>query len=460
MAVSAAKSELTVLTVSQLTRRVKGLLEDRIGEVWVGGEISNWRVSPAGHAYFTLKDEHSQLSAVMFKGSLRKLKFEPEGGLEAVVFGRCTVYEQRGQYQIICEDMQPKGVGALQLAFEKLKKKLSEEGLFDEEHKQPLPMLPRRIGIVTSPTGAAIRDILNVINRRFANVHIILFPARVQGDEAPPEIVKGITVLDRFGVDVMIVGRGGGSLEDLWAFNDERVVRAVFKAQTPIISAVGHEIDYSLTDFAADVRAPTPSAAAELVVKEQQALAEQVGRCKERMAKSLRYRLEQMTHRLRHAKRSYVFQRPEELVVQHRQRLDDVRLRLEHAVTDQAAVNRRRMETAGRSLVLLSPANRIHRAADRLAGLRGRLSQSGRRQIEHTRAHLRTVAAQLDGLSPLRILNRGYAVAFKMPGNTLVRRAHDLSPGDKLQLRFGRGRASATVDDIEDENGGEETGNA
>ncbi|HNT88250.1 MAG TPA: exodeoxyribonuclease VII large subunit, partial [Candidatus Hydrogenedentes bacterium] len=229
-----------IWTVSQLTRRVKALLEAEVGFVWVSGEISNWRVSPAGHAYFTLKDKDSQLDAVMFRGKLMRLRFGPDTGLDVVVYGQVTVYEKRGSYQIVCEEMQPKGVGALQLAFEKLKRKLAEEGLFDEEHKKPLPMLPRRIGIVTSPTGAAIRDILNVINRRFANVHVILYPARVQGEEAAPEIVEGIRVLDAYSVDVMIVGRGGGSIEDLWPFNEEIVVRAVFEAKTPVISAVGH----------------------------------------------------------------------------------------------------------------------------------------------------------------------------------------------------------------------------
>ena len=224
-----------IMTVSQLTRRVKGLIESGVGKVWVSGEISNWRVSPAGHAYFTLKDESSQLAAVMFKGKISRLKFEPEGGLEVLLNGLVTVYEQRGNYQIICDDMQPKGVGALQLAFDKLKAKLDAEGLFDPEHKKDLPLLPKKIGIVTSPTGAAIRDMLNVLERRFAGMHILLYPARVQGDEAAQEIVAGIEALDEFGVDVIVVGRGGGSLEDLWPFNEEAVVRAVCECATPIV---------------------------------------------------------------------------------------------------------------------------------------------------------------------------------------------------------------------------------
>ncbi len=251
-----------IWTVGQLTRRVKTLLEREISSVWVSGEISNWRVSPAGHAYFTLKDKESQIDAVMFRGRLSGVRFDPESGLQVVVFGLVTVYEKRGNYQIVCEEMQPLGMGALQLAFERLRKKLEAEGLFAEEHKKPIPAFPQRIGVVTSPTGAAIRDILHVLGRRFANVHVILFPARVQGDGVAADIVEGIRTLDAWGVDVMIVGRGGGSLEDLWPFNEEAVVRAVYEANTPVISAVGHEIDFTLCDFAADLRAPTPSAAA------------------------------------------------------------------------------------------------------------------------------------------------------------------------------------------------------
>ncbi|HIJ73970.1 MAG TPA: exodeoxyribonuclease VII large subunit, partial [Candidatus Hydrogenedentes bacterium] len=323
-----------IWTVSQLTRRVKNLLEAEISYVWVSGEISNWRVSPAGHAYFNLRDEDSQVDVVMFRGKLMQLRFGPENGLEVIIHGLVTVYEKRGNYQIVCDEMEPKGLGALQLAFEKLKRKLDEEGLFDEAHKKPLPVLPRRIGVVTSPTGAAIRDILNVLERRFANVHVILFPARVQGDEAAEEIVEGIRALDEFGVDVMIVGRGGGSLEDLWPFNEEIVVRAVYQVETPIISAVGHEIDFALTDFAADLRAPTPSAAAELVVQEREALVKNVQGVRQRMTQAIAYRLEQTRNRLALARSCYLFQRPEEVVRQRRQQLDELRMRLQDAATD------------------------------------------------------------------------------------------------------------------------------
>ncbi len=450
---SAAPPE--VWTISQLTRKVKNLLEGQIGAVWVSGEVSNWKLAASGHAYFTLKDEDSQIDAVMFRGRLGKLRFEPESGLEVLAHGQVSVYERRGNYQIILDDMQPKGMGALQLAFEKLKKKLSEEGLFDEPRKQPLPMLPRRIGIVTSPTGAAIRDVLNVLNRRFANVHVLLYPARVQGDAAAPEIVAGIRALDAQGVDVMIVGRGGGSLEDLWPFNEEAVVRAVAEAKTPIISAVGHEIDFALTDFAADLRAPTPSAAAELVVQEQEALLEKVAALRNRMGAGLHRQVERLGHRVQAASGSYIFRRPEELVRQKRQVCDELRMRLEGALAEQARQARTRVERASRGLVLLSPGKRLDQARERLAALRGRLLQDGQTLTERFRARLRPLVVQLDALSPLGILSRGYALAWKLPGETLVRDAKELTAQDELRLRFGRGKVRAVVTAIEDEEHGE-----
>lgn len=444
-----------ILTISQLTRRIKSLLEGELGTVWLSGEISNWKLAASGHAYFTLKDENSQIDAVMFKGKLSRLRFEPESGLEVLAHGQLSVYEKRGNYQIVLSDMQPKGVGALQLAFEKLKKKLAAEGLFDDLHKQPLPMLPRRIGVVTSPTGAAIRDILNVLTRRFGSIHVIIYPARVQGDGAAPEIAAGIRALDDWGVDVMIVGRGGGSLEDLWPFNEEIVVRAVYEARTPIISAVGHEVDVALTDFAADLRAPTPSAAAELVVREQAALGEQVLRLKKRLGQGLERRLAEARHRVRLAQNSYVLQRPEELVRERRQRSDELRMRLDDGVREQLRDGRTRLERATRSLALLSPKNQLDRTQERLARLRQRLHAAGRDIPDEGRHRLRPLLAQLDALSPLAILSRGYALGWKLPEKTLVREAGALREKDEIYVRFGRGAVRATVNTIEEKADGQ-----
>lgn len=444
-----AEEEAQIWSVSQLTRRVKGLLETEISYVWVAGEISNFRVSPAGHAYFTLKDKESQLDAVMFRGKLMGLRFGPENGAEVIVYGLVTVYEKRGAYQIVCDEIQPKGMGALQLAFEKLKKQLDAEGLFAAEHKKPIPRFPKRIGVVTSPAGAAIRDILNVIRRRFANVHIILYPARVQGEEAPEEIVSGIAALDAWGVDVMIVGRGGGSMEDLWAFNEEIVVRAIYEAETPIISAVGHEIDYTLSDFVADLRAPTPSAAAELVVQEQEAVMARVMQLRQGLVRAAADHAGQLRHRLALARSSYFFQRPGELVRERRQRTDELRLRLQTAVGEQQRSLRIRVDRARRSLPLLSPLVQLRRVRERLAALRQRLAQSGRMTTERRRARLHALEGQLNALSPVAILARGYALAWKLPERTLVREAAQLAPGDRVALQFGKGGATAAVESAE-----------
>lgn len=443
-----------ILTISQLTRQVKDAIESGIGHVWVSGEVSNWRVSPAGHAYFTLKDENSQIEAVMFRGRLMKLRFGPENGLEVIVSGLVTVYEKRGNYQIVCDEMHPKGVGALQLAFEKLKKKLEEEGLFDPEHKKPLPLLPRRIGIVTSPAGAAIRDILHVINRRFANVHVLLYPARVQGEEAAEEIVEGIRVLDGMGVDVMIVGRGGGSLEDLWPFNEEIVVRAIHAAETPVISAVGHEVDVTLADFVADVRAPTPSAAAELVVRERQALLDNVRRLSRRLATAAAHCVGRVRNRLTLAQSSFAFRRSEELLRQHRQQLDDLRMQLDTLMTGRVDEARSRLDRARHALALLSPAAHLRRTRDRLTALRQRFSRTGAAAVERLRGRFRPLLAQLDALSPLAVLARGYALARKLPGRELIRDSGQIAPNDQIHLRFGTGSATATVDNVKETHDG------
>ncbi len=444
------KEQPEIWTIAQLTRRVKNLLEGQVGAVWIAGEISNWKLAASGHAYFTLKDATSQIDAVIFRGRLSRLKFRPESGLEVIARGQITVYERRGNYQIILEEMQPKGMGALQLAFERLKAKLQAEGVFDEAHKKALPLMPRRIGVVTSPTGAAIRDILQVLNRRFANVHVVLCPARVQGDEAAAEIVEAIETLEQWGVDVMIVGRGGGSLEDLWPFNEEPVVRAVFAAKTPIISAVGHEIDFALTDFAADLRAPTPSAAAELVVREQQALTEQLHTIQRRLSEALARKLERAQHRLQVAQTSFVFTRPEELVRQRRQTSDELRMRLEGALQDRAQQTRLRWERCNGKLQMHSPQHRLHLAQQRQKTLQEHLEKIGNRLTESRRQHLAAMGAHLNALSPLAILSRGYTVAWKMPEKKLVKRATQLQVGDKLSLRFGEGAVNATVNGMED----------
>ncbi|MBF8298615.1 MAG: xseA, partial [candidate division NC10 bacterium] len=289
----AAVTPPKIYTVSDLTTEVRALLEDSFSGIWVEGELSNFRHPSSGHMYFTLKDQESQIRVVMFRVANRQLKFQPRDGLAMLVYGALSVYEPRGEYQIVVEYMEPKGLGALQLAFEQLKERLQAEWLFDDSRKRPIPMLPGRIGVITSPTGAAIRDILQVLRRRFAGVDVLIHPVTVQGDQAAPEIVDAIRELNRRGgLDVLIVARGGGSIEDLWAFNEEVVARAIADSKIPVISAVGHEVDYTIADFVADLRAPTPSAAAELVVSKKDELAQRLDDLQARMAGVVRSRLD------------------------------------------------------------------------------------------------------------------------------------------------------------------------
>jgi exodeoxyribonuclease VII large subunit len=326
-----------IFSVSELTRDIKILLETKYPTVSVEGEISNLRVSPTGHGYFTLKDRFSQISAVIFRTQLSRLSMELKDGMKVVLTGSLGVYEKRGSYQIIVSRVEEKGVGALQMAFERLKRKLYEEGLFQAEHKKPIPLLPEHIGVITSPTGAAIRDILNVLDRRFSNLHIVLNAVRVQGEEAAGEIVAALADFNRLrNVDVIILGRGGGSLEDLWPFNEESVARAIYASEIPVISAVGHEIDWTISDFVADVRAPTPSAAAEIVIGRKQELADRIESLRERLYHCASSLLRDYGRRLDLAQQSYVFREPGNLIRQYQQQVDEflgrMMLLCEHSV--------------------------------------------------------------------------------------------------------------------------------
>ena len=350
------QAEVHVCTVTELTRSIKQCLEDQFGHVWLSGEISNARTPQSGHVYMTLKDENAQISAVMFRQVAQYVRFRLEDGLAVTVYGRVSVYEPRGSYQIIVERIEPKGEGALQLAFRQLMERLEKEGLFDPAHKKPLPSLPRRIGIVTSPTGAAIHDMLNVILDRFPLAQIVLRPVRVQGDGAGEEIAEAIADLDAHGrVDVMIVGRGGGSLEDLWAFNEEVTARAIWACTTPVISAVGHEIDVTIADMVADCRALTPTAAGELVVPELSALLDSLGTLKHRLGRALLARLEVAKGRVAALSRSYALSRPLDFIRQRQQRVDDLGQRAQVAAANVVALSKERSAALGARLEALSP---------------------------------------------------------------------------------------------------------
>ncbi|GLI39007.1 exodeoxyribonuclease VII large subunit [Geobacter hydrogenophilus] len=442
--------EKRILTVSQLTSLIRGVLEENFEHVWVEGEVSNLAMPASGHLYFTLKDAGAQIRCVMFRASARALKFRPRDGMGLIVRGRITVYEQRGDYQFLVEYLEPRGVGALQLAFIQLKGKLAKEGLFAEEHKRPIPSLPQRIGVVTSATGAAIHDILNVLNRRFANVEVLIRPVKVQGEGAADEIAQAITDFNRYGaVDVMIVGRGGGSLEDLWAFNEEKVARAIHRSRIPIITAVGHEIDFTIADFVADLRAPTPSAAAELVVKSKEELASKVEFLRHRLIQTMRRLLAETGGELEGLGRA--LRDPTVLLGHLSQRLDDLSIRLERAIVVTVKDHVRTLETLGNHLRLRNPSLGVERARERVIALGDKSEIALLRHLDRFREAAAVHSARLEALSPLGTLARGYSVALKLPERTTVKTFRQLAPNDRLELLFHQGRVWCRVDALEED---------
>ncbi|HEV7217498.1 MAG TPA: exodeoxyribonuclease VII large subunit [Terriglobales bacterium] len=434
-----------VWTVRDLVAAVRTHIEREYGDTWVEGEISNFRAHDSGHLYFTLKDQNSQLSAVMFRSQAKLLRFRPENGMQVVVRGRITIYEDRGQLQISAEYLEPKGAGALQIAFEQLKAKLETEGLFDAGRKKPIPTLPRRIGIVTSPQAAALPDILNILQRRHHTANILIFPSQVQGESAPLEVTAGIRYFNQAGnVDVIIVARGGGSAEDLAAFNHEGLARAVASSQIPVISAVGHETDFTIIDFVADLRAPTPSAAAELVIRSRQDIEDKSQELHLRLARAMRYRLLMGRQALTELAQHGAFARMMDLINQRQQKLDDFTYRLEKSQRNLLEQSRRRWEK-GAGAVRHYDVRRV------LAGMRKELDSlvaatiaATRNQLLQQKAHLDRVTRQVEALSPLAILDRGYALVFDASGK-LLKDASQVEPDSEISARLSRGTVTATV---------------
>ncbi|MBI2524668.1 MAG: exodeoxyribonuclease VII large subunit [Candidatus Rokubacteria bacterium] len=443
-------AERAVFTVSELTARIKTQLEEDFPALWVQGEISNLRLPASGHAYFTLKDEDAQLRAVLFKGRGRRVRFDLEDGLQVLAFGGLDVYAARGEYQLVVELMEPQGLGALQLAFEQLKRRLETEGLFDPARKRPLPAFPRTIGIVTSPSGAAIRDILTIIGRRFPDVHILVTPVRVQGEEAPAEIVEALRALAEVpGLDVVIVGRGGGSIEDLWAFNDERVARAIAACPVPVISAVGHETDVTIADFVADLRAPTPSGAAELVVREKLAVIRSVADAYARLKAAMAGQLARRRERVEGLARRRVLSDPARALRDLHRRVDDLGLRLRAAGRASHRRVAHRVELARNALSSLHPLARISHGVAVLTQLRGRLASSVSHRVTASRHRLAAAAGRLESLSPLAVLGRGYSLT-RLASGAVVRRAAQVAPGDAVEILLARGVLGARVTDVKE----------
>ncbi|MCC7126315.1 MAG: exodeoxyribonuclease VII large subunit [Acidobacteria bacterium] len=435
-----------VLSVSELSARLRGLLETTFIDVWVEGEISNGRAWNSGHYYFTLKDAGAQIKGVLFRNTLRLLRFTPEDGLRVVARGRISVYEPKGEYQFVCEHMEPQGYGPLQLAYEQLRKKLAAEGLFDEARKRPLPTLPRRIGIVTSIDGAALRDIVRVLRRRYPNAHLVIAPTRVQGEGAAGEVARALRFIARVDdVDVVIVGRGGGSLEDLWAFNEEAVARAIAACPIPVISAVGHETDVTIADFVADLRAPTPSAAAEMVVRKKDEFTAHIDRLAGRLDSCVQMRIRRHESRLHALDARPAFAGYRARLAWRSRHVAELSTDLGAKMRTGLTTRQRRVDTLARTLASFDPRHRLGRIRATLLTLEGRLGAAAARRQHAADGRFRAIAARLEGLSPLAVLGRGYAVCWDADNNRIVRDASAVAPGQAIRVTLERGELHARV---------------
>ena len=436
-------------TVRALVSAVRSHIEREYSDCWVEGEISNLRIPDSGHLYFTLKEEDAQIRVVMFRSSAKLLRFRPENGLHVTVRGRITVYEDRGELQISAEFMEPKGAGALQLAFEQLKARLQAEGLFEASRKKAIPALPQRIGIITSPQGAAVRDILNILARRHHSAHVLIYPAQVQGDAAPGEVIAGLRYFHQdlrrsSAVEVIIIARGGGSAEDLACFNHEGLARAVAESKIPVISAIGHETDFTIVDFVADLRAPTPSAAAELVIRSRQEIEAQAEDLYRRLERAMRYRLlmarQELTERAQHG----AFARMMDGIHRRQQKLDEQRFRLEKAERQILERCHRRSENIAAAVRHYDARRRLTAIRQQLAAQVANLAAATHTRLLECRGALDRQTASLEALSPVAILNRGYALVFDAKGE-LVKDAARLKAGDEVSARLARGRVRARV---------------
>jgi exodeoxyribonuclease VII large subunit len=438
--------------VRQLVGQVRERVEQEYGDVWVEGEISNYRPAPSGHVYFTLKDADAQLPIVLFRRQASLLRFRPEDGLHVVVRGKVSIYEQRGQMQLVAETMEPVGAGSLQMAFEQLKERLKSEGLFEVERKRPLPAFPRTVGIVTSPTGAVIRDFLNIVGRRHSGLDVLIFPVSVQGDSSAAEVEAAIQKLNAADlVDVIVLARGGGSLEDLAAFNSERVARAIVTSRLPVVSAIGHETDFTIADFVADLRAPTPSAAAELITEAQHKIAEHLATLMHRLERATRFQLLHTRQQLTRLPVSRVEFRLSTLLRRRAQQVDELAERMETALSHGLRQRERQIAALAATVLRHDPRQQLARARERLQACRTRLDRSQDRQLHALGTQLGALDARLHSLSPLAVLDRGYALVLNTEG-ALIRSAGQIAAGDELVTRLADGSFHSRVASV-DRNG-------
>jgi exodeoxyribonuclease VII large subunit len=439
------REEPRVYTVAELTGDIKAILEAAFDSIWVEGEISNMRVAASRHSYFVLKDDKAQIRCVLFKNYRAGLKYNPEEGDQVLLLGRATVYDARGEYQLIVETMEPRGLGALHKAYEQLKEKLAKQGLFDEDKKKPVPEFPWKVGVITSPTGAAVRDILNIIRRRNPKVSVLLNPVRVQGEGSAAEIAEAIRRMNQFNdIDVLIVGRGGGSIEDLWAFNEEEVARAIYDSRIPIVSAVGHEIDFTIADFVADLRAPTPSAAAELTVPVLADSLQELRSLSQELVVAMHEKIESHSELLRRLIDRRFFREPQLILEPAQQRLDDMNQRLLRGLSQWVVVQRQKLEGGVRQLFHLSPKRNIQIFAEKNQNLRHRLSQLIKSRIRFDGERFDGMIKNLNALSPLSILDRGYSICTK--DDKAVKSSAEIKPDDQVKVRLAKGHLDCRVE--------------
>ena len=436
-----------VYQVSELTREIQETLEERFNFVWVEGEISNFSAPASGHYYMVLKDNKAQIRTVMFRLQARHLRFVPENGMHVLVQGRVGVYPPRGEYQIILDYLEPMGVGALALAFEQLKKKLAAQGFFDSETKKPLPYLPQRVAVITSPSGAAIRDFLKVIRRRFSNIEITVVPVRVQGDGAETEIANALDLVnERLDVDVIVLTRGGGSLEDLWAYNEEELALAIRRSKIPVVSAVGHEIDTTISDLTADFRAPTPSAAAELLVIEKESLMEYLDDLKTRFVSKINQDIKRYSQELYHFKSR--IKDPRKRLDETWMRLDDLTSRMIRLTNFTLQDRKKRLASTAHALFAYSPANRVRTMEQQLAFQATSLGRVMIMRLKDMRSSIWAMEKRITDLSPLSILKRGYSIARKLPEKNILKDTSGLEKGDAVEVILAEGGMNCRVEEV------------
>jgi exodeoxyribonuclease VII large subunit len=443
------EENLPVLTVSQLTQAIKLSLESTFPHVCLQGEISNFKEQTSGHLYFSLKDIDAQISAVMFKSAASLLKIKPKGGDQVIVKGTLNVYPARGNYQLVISELAYAGIGALLQRLEELKIKLHKLGWFKKERKKPLPFLPRRIGVVTSPTGAVIQDILNILSRRFSGFHLILNPVKVQGEGAAQEIVQAIEQMNKYNlVDVLIVGRGGGSLEDLWAFNEEIVAEAIFNSRIPIICAVGHETDHSIAEYVADVRAPTPSAAAEMVMAEKAQLIQHLQVVQRRAQQTIRHLIDKNRHRLERYVKHPLLLRPQAFIEQRMQRLDDLKSDIDKSMANLLNKKKQLLHMRSQQALALQPTVQLRHFRQKIGQFELQLNRILHTQLEKKQHRLESLVATLKAIDPKNLLKKGYSILFAEKGSSIIHSIHQLKSDEKARLLLCDGEAMVTINQL------------